>query len=116
MLTLTGVNRSGDALLVASPFLIAAFYGRFSTRRVKWAAWATIGGMLILQLFYHNNGFIQINTQRFSMDFLPILLVLTWLGLPKLPPSLIKGLIVWALLLNIVAGIGGLIGLYTSPI
>ena len=91
----------GTSLLSASPFLIASIKAAWPTV-LKVAAWVTIILILVGQLFYHNNGFHQINTARFSLDFLPLLIVLTALGSQSIPQWLFKGLIGYAVFLNFI--------------
>ncbi|HLZ87829.1 MAG TPA: hypothetical protein VKQ52_11330, partial [Puia sp.] len=52
---------------------------------------------------YHNNGFEQINTMRFSLDFLPLLFVLAVLGQKDIPAWLMKGMIGYAVFLNLLS-------------
>jgi hypothetical protein len=92
----------GTSLLAASPFLVASLRARWP-KALKTSAWVTIILILTGQLFYHNNGFHQINTSRFSLDFLPLLIVLTALGLNHIPKWLFKGMIVYAVVLNIIS-------------
>jgi 4-amino-4-deoxy-L-arabinose transferase-like glycosyltransferase len=92
----------GTSLLAASPFLIASLKAGWP-KILKVSAWLTIILILTGQLFYHNNGFHQINTSRFSLDFLPLLILLTALGVNHLPKWLFKGLVIYAVLLNIIS-------------
>ena len=92
----------GTSLLSASPFLIASIKAVWPSV-LKFSALATVFMILTIQLFYHNNGFHQINTTRFSLDFLPLLLVLTALGARHIPMWLFKGMIGYAIVLNIVS-------------
>jgi len=92
----------GTSLLSASPFLIASVKAQWP-RILKFFSWLTVGAILIGLLFYHNNGFHQINTYRFALDFLPLLFVLTALGVEQIPKWLFKGMIVYAVLLNVIA-------------
>ena len=50
-----------------------------------------------------NNGWWQINAQRFTMDFVPVLMVLTALAAREGLGPYWKGAIVWALGLNALA-------------
>jgi hypothetical protein len=45
----------------------------------------------------------QVNTSRFTLDFLPLLFVLTALGASSIPKWLFKGMVVYAVLLNILS-------------
>jgi 4-amino-4-deoxy-L-arabinose transferase-like glycosyltransferase len=91
----------GTSLLSASPFLIASAKATWP-KILKISAWVTIAIILTGQLFYHNNGFHQINTTRFTLDFLPLVIVLTALGARHLPKWLFRGMVVYAMLLNII--------------
>jgi hypothetical protein len=101
-LQIRDMNLWGTSLLAASPFLVASLKAVWP-KRLKLAAWATILIILTGQLFYHNNGFHQVNTSRFSLDFLPLLMVLAALGISCLPKWLMKGLVLYAVLLNVIA-------------
>lgn len=92
----------GTSLIAASPFIFAALFAR--TERAKlWAAWLSILLALVHMLLYFNNGFIQFNAQRFTLDFMPVLIVLVALGLKNAGDDLskmIKGAIIYSILLN----------------
>jgi hypothetical protein len=58
--------------------------------------------MAIPMLFYHSNGFSQYNTQRYTLDWLPILFVMLALALSaRLRPAL-QVLVTYAIALNVV--------------
>lgn len=101
-LQITDMDLWGTSLLSASPFLLASLKARWP-KTVKVWAWLTILVILIAQLFYHNNGYEQVNTSRFTLDFLPLLIVLTGLGLDKIPAWLLKGFISYAIGLNVIS-------------
>ena len=92
----------GTSLLSASPFLIASLRAKWPAT-LKWSAWLTIFGILLGLLFYHNNGYFQTNTIRFSLDFLPLLFLLTALGIKDINPWLLKSLIGYAIFLNLLS-------------
>lgn len=92
----------GTSLLSASPFLIASLKASWP-KILRISAWTTILVILVGQLFYHNNGYEQVNTSRFTLDFLPLLIVLTSLGAAKIPAWLMKGMIIYAVGLNVVS-------------
>lgn len=92
----------GTSLFCASPFFIASFKANWP-KILKISAWATILVILIGELFYHNNGFEQVNTSRFTLDFLPLLIVLMSLGVTKVPMWLMKSLITYAVVLNVIS-------------
>lgn len=71
---LTGLDKSGAALFVTSPWLLLLFYTR--SDRVLAGGVLSIGAIAGLTLLYHSNGAEQIYTQRYALDWLPIALVL----------------------------------------
>ncbi|MBP7964456.1 MAG: hypothetical protein KBG20_19190 [Caldilineaceae bacterium] len=95
----------GSGLLAASPFVLAAFFARRD--RLVWTAWTVVALTLLATLFYYNNGWVQLNGQRFTLDFWPVLLVPLALGLKRQFAAgqgrLWQGLIVYAVLLNAIA-------------
>lgn len=104
MLEYAGLSRFGTSLLAASPFVIAAFRAK-GEKLFIWSAWLSAGMILVTALFYHNNGYIQYNTQRFSLDFLPVLILLIALGFENSSDDLRaywKGMIVYSILLNVI--------------
>lgn len=92
----------GTSLLSASPFLIASVKASWP-KILKIFAWLTIVAILIGQLFYHNNGYHQINAMRFALDFLPIIVVLMALGSKFVPGWLFKSLVAYSIVLNLVS-------------
>jgi hypothetical protein len=97
-----GMDAMGTSLTFASPFLFAAGWAR-GNRSLLVAGWVTVLLALTHALLYHNNGWVQVNTQRFSLDFIPVLLVLTALGTERLRESLWKAAVVWSIAWNVVA-------------
>ena len=95
----------GTSLLAASPFVVAAFFA-LRDRRV-WAAWAGVLLMTFATLFYYNNGWMQVNAQRFTLDFWPLLLIPLAVGLRQQFAAgqirLWQGVILYAVLLNGIA-------------
>ncbi len=73
------IDPFGTSLLAASPFVLAAFFARRD--RLVWAAWAVVALTAFVTLFYYNNGWVQFNAQRFTLDFWPVLLIPLALGL-----------------------------------
>ncbi|MBT1702590.1 hypothetical protein [Chryseosolibacter indicus] len=102
LLNIKDMDLWGTSLLAASPFLIASIKADWP-KTLKISAWVTIVAILLGQLFYHNNGFHQINTSRFALDFLPLLIVLTALGARHIPKWLFRGMIGYAVLLNLIS-------------
>ena len=74
-----GASRRGPG-----PFVRAAFCARRD--RLVWAAWAVVALTAFVTLFYYNNGWVQFNAQRFTLDFWPVLLIP--LILRQLPESM----------------------------
>jgi hypothetical protein len=101
-LSIKDMDLWGTSLFTASPFFVASFKANWP-KILKISAWVTIIVILVGQLFYHNNGYEQINTSRFTLDFLPLLIVLTALGTAKVPFWLMKGMIAYAVILNIIS-------------
>lgn len=100
-LDITGMDIWGTSILAASPFVIASIKAQWPPV-MKWSAFLTIGLILGVQLFYHNNGYHQINTYRFALDFLPLLIGLTALGARFVPRWLFIAMVVYSLVLNLV--------------
>jgi hypothetical protein len=101
-LLVQGMDGFGTSLVAASPFLLAALAARW-TKPLLWAAWISVALCLVPQLFYYNNGWWQINGQRFAMDYLPLLMILAGLGVKRVQEKVWKGAIVYAVLLNVLA-------------
>lgn len=95
---LSGIDKNGVALLVASPWLLLAAYAKID--RVFVAGALTIAIIAGITLFYHSNGADQFNTQRYALDWLPILLVmmLRWNTAPAL--AALPVLVSWGVLAN----------------
>ena len=91
-----GYDPRGMGLLWASPALVYALVGLFRGRRTDLARHAAAGilAALVPLLLYFNTGYVQFG-HRFSMDYLPLVMVLTALGagrrLRPVPLVLIAG-------------------------
>jgi len=116
-LTVVGVDPFGTAITFASPFILAAFWAKQITpaptadgraagddirgrKNLLGAAWASVCLTLIHVLFYYNNGSLQWNAQRFSLDFLPVLIILVARGAKHQNKKLWQATIVYSILLN----------------
>jgi 4-amino-4-deoxy-L-arabinose transferase-like glycosyltransferase len=97
-----GMSDLGTSLTLASPFVFVALAAR-GERPFRLAAWGTVLLALVHMLHYYNNGYVQVNAQRFSLDFLPVLWVLVALGTRRLEPRHWKGLVAWSIGLNVLA-------------
>lgn len=104
MLQIKDMDLYGTALLVASPFFVAAFKTGWS-KFLRAFSWITIGIIFTALLFYHNNGKDQVNASRFTLDFLPIMLVLAGIGAKNIPYWLFKSMVIYSIILNIIATI-----------
>lgn len=102
LMNIKDVDLWGTSLLAASPFVIASVKAGLP-RIVSIAMWVTIFLIITGTLFYHNNGYQQVNTMRFTMDFLPLLMILTALGLRHTPTWIYKSLITYAVILNLLS-------------
>jgi len=96
------LERMGTSLTFASPFLFFAFLAR-TKKLTLTAAWFSVALTLFHAMLYYNNGFAQINCQRFSLDFMPVLIFLTALGLQRGRLGLFAGLVVYAIAANVMA-------------
>jgi hypothetical protein len=54
-------------------------------------------------LLYYNNGWVQHNAQRFTLDFLPVVMVLVMTAAPRVPRGVLRGLVWYALAWNALA-------------
>lgn len=96
-----GLSPFGTSIVIASPFIFSAFLAR-GNRPLLIAAWASIALIIVPQLFYYNNGWMQYNAQRFTLDFWPVLFVLIVLGAQHAPRRLWRAAILFAIALNVV--------------
>lgn len=103
-LEVLGADTYGTALPLASPFLLAAFLAKATAQVPRAYVCALTAATLLIvvpTLFYYNNGYQQVNCQRFTLDFLPLLVVPLALGLSRLPEPLWRALVLWSVLLNV---------------
>jgi 4-amino-4-deoxy-L-arabinose transferase-like glycosyltransferase len=101
---LSGISMDpfGTAITFASPFVFFAFFAKWK-KSLLLAAWFSVGLSLTHMLLYYNNGYVQANTQRFSLDFLPVLILLIGLGIKRIPEYLWKSAIIYSIALNVFA-------------
>ncbi|ODA68199.1 hypothetical protein A7A08_00016 [Methyloligella halotolerans] len=78
---LKAFDNNGASLFLVTPALLFAFLARWN--RAFWIGLATCAFILGVTLFYHSNGFSQYSTQRYALDWLPIMLVFVALGLKR---------------------------------
>ncbi|MFT3827369.1 MAG: hypothetical protein QM731_25830 [Chitinophagaceae bacterium] len=92
----------GTSLLAASPFVVASVRAVWPTT-LKIFTWLSILIIMTGVCMYHNNGFHQVNTMRFAIDFLPLLYILVARGVQSVPNWLFRGMVVYAVLLNVLS-------------
>jgi hypothetical protein len=96
------MDRNGTSITFASPWVFAAFWAVWKRPLVA-AAWISIiltqGHLMV----YYSNGWAQINAQRYTLDFLPIAVLLIALGLNRLPDRVWKAAITYSIVLNFLA-------------
>jgi hypothetical protein len=97
-----GMDPWGTSLLFASPFVVLAWRAR-GPRWILLGTWAAVGLAALHMLCYYNNGWVQVNTQRFTLDFLPVLFLLLGLAVPYVDSRILRGLILYAVGLNTLA-------------
>ena len=102
MLRIEDVDLYGSALLIASPFLLASFKTGLDSWILRFA-WIAIVLIFFTLLLYHNNGKDQVNASRFTLDFLPLMLVLTGHGADKFPKWLFRSMVVYSIVINLIA-------------
>jgi len=102
MLSIKDMDLWGTSVLASSPFVVASCCAKWK-KELRISAWLTIILIFTGTLFYHNNGFQQINTMRFSLDFMPVLFLLIALGANRMQGWLFKSMIIYAVLLNIIS-------------
>ena len=108
LVRISGFDKIGVALPIASPWLLLAFYLRRDwTTAAGLAAIAIIAGVT---LFYHSNGASQINAQRYALDWLPIMIVLMARAARHPAFAALPALVAWACISN--AAIVGLVAFY----
>jgi hypothetical protein len=97
-----GFDPHGTALTFASPFVLLALKSR---ARIPGAvvAWMCVAAIALIHLFYYNDGFYQINCARFTLDYLPIVMVFAAAGWGRVPRTLARGLVAYSVALNVIA-------------
>ncbi len=96
------MDRNGTSITFASPWVFAAFLAVWRRPLVA-AAWTSILLTLCHLMVYYSNGWAQINAQRYTLDFLPVAVLLVGLGLKRLPDRIWKPAIVYSVVLNFLA-------------
>ncbi|MBX2966269.1 MAG: glycosyltransferase family 39 protein [Cyclobacteriaceae bacterium] len=94
-----GMDQYGTSILAASPYVIFSYKAQ-EDLRFKIALWSTILLIVLSILLYHNNGWMQVNTQRFSLDFFPALIILIARSYTVIPKWLFHSFIAYSIALN----------------
>ena len=97
------MNQFGTSITFASPFLLMAFLGRWPVPLVHKALVASIVLTLTHALMYHTNGWVQVNTYRYALDFVPLLALLAGLGAMRMHEKWLKRLVIYSVTLNALA-------------
>jgi hypothetical protein len=92
----------GTSLLFASPFVLFALLAKWG-RPWVYGAWSSISLALLSILFYYNNGWAQLNNQRFALDVLPLLILLVAKSVKHANGRLLRVSIVYSVALNSVS-------------
>jgi hypothetical protein len=103
-----GMDFFGTSITFASPFVFLSLKAK-GISVIKSGAWITIGLCLVHMMLYCNNGWVQINTQRFTLDFLPVLMVLLAMSVQQLNRNWIYVTVSIALFLNLISFAGSAI-------
>lgn len=98
-LTSVGMDRWGTSLFAASPFVFLALLAPF--RQENFVGYVVILLIAGVTIFYHSNGYSQINAQRYTLDWLPILMVFVARAVTKARMEVVRLLILYALVLNL---------------
>lgn len=96
---LTGLDDAGTSVLAASPWLL--YLVRAPLRREVLGCLALILGFSAVLLFYHSNGFLQYNVQRYALDWLPAALLVLAAALGRSDGEMFRPLVLWGMVLNL---------------
>jgi hypothetical protein len=95
-----GVSPLGTSILIASPFILLAWFVPLKRQIVVGLLCAAT--ICITMLFYHNNGYSQYGVQRFTLDWLPVIFFALAMGPIKDQGPAFRVLVVYAIALNAV--------------
>jgi hypothetical protein len=101
MTDLGQIDGFGTSLIVASPWILMAIYMKFDKTS---AVLITISAfVLLVTLFYHSNGYKQLNMQRYTLDWLPLIFLLLCRSPRHDAFAALPVLVIWGTSLNLVA-------------
>lgn len=101
-LQITGIDLFGTSLLAASPFVFFAVKTTVK-KPMRLFYWITAGFIIVSLLFYHNNGWMQVNGHRFTLDFIPVLIILLASACQNIPLWLFRSLVIYSVALNAIS-------------
>lgn len=93
------IDPFGTAITFASPFIFYVIWAKWK-KSLLISAWASIIIICTGTLMYYNNGWVQYNTQRFSLDFFPLLIIVIALGIQHGRKPFWKALILFSVAMN----------------
>ena len=96
------MGKWGTSLTFASPFLLLSL-GAKGLRRIKPFLFLAIIIILLHILSYHANGWVQLNTYRYTLDFIPFVLPFLCVALDGPYGRWVKVLIIYSVVLNCLA-------------
>ena len=96
---LGGLDDAGTSILAASPWLLYCLLAPL--RREVAACLLLIAGCTIALLFYHSNGFVQFNAQRYALDWFPAALIVLAAALGRCQGEMFRPLVLWGMALNV---------------
>lgn len=94
-----GIDLYGTSILAASPFVVFAAKAD-APQKMRIFFWLTITLIITGLLFYHNNGWMQVNSQRFALDFFPALIILIAAASKNTPLWLLRLTVLYSISLN----------------
>ncbi|HZX40315.1 MAG TPA: hypothetical protein VFE93_00670, partial [Myxococcaceae bacterium] len=93
-----GYDPRGLSLLVTMPWLVLLLFPR-TRPRLHWPVWLTVGVCALPGLFYQNTGYMQFGF-RFSLDYVPYLVLLLGLSGWSFKKPLVQVLVGAAVVVN----------------
>lgn len=102
LMNIKSIDLFGTSIITASPYLVFVYKCKWRKDYI-YTIGAAISIILVGLLLYHNNGYHQVNTNRFALDFMPLLFLLFAKSLVNIPTWLIKGSIAYAVGLNVLS-------------
>lgn len=92
-------NLDGMSLLLTTPAIVYALRAH-QPRFFVWGAWAAVGLLLVPLLTYYNTGWWQFG-YRFSLDFMPVVILLIALGAGVRVSRVLRLLILFGVVMNL---------------